>query len=62
MTYGKTNEANSWLYDPLYSMKTTISGQIFISMWAECIAENIPECEILQINTDGITFRYPKKY
>ena len=61
-TYGKTNEANSWLYDPLYSMKTTISGQIFISMWAECIAENIPECEILQINTDGITFKYPKKY
>ena len=43
-------------------MKTTISGQIFISMWAECIAENIPQCEILQINTDGITFRYPKKY
>ena len=61
-SYGKTNEANSWLYDPLYSMKTTISGQIFISMWTEYICENIPECTVLQINTDGITFRFPKKY
>ena len=61
-SYGKTNEEKSWLYDPLYTMKTTISGQIFISMWAEYICENIPEVTILQINTDGITFRLPKKY
>lgn len=43
-------------------MKTTISGQIFISMWSEAVCENIPDCTILQVNTDGITFRYPKKY
>lgn len=61
-SYGKTNEEKSWLYDPLYTMKTTISGQIFISMWAEYICENIPQVTILQINTDGITFRLPKKY
>lgn len=61
-SYGKTNEEKSWLYDPLYTMKTTISGQIFISMWAEYICENIPEVTILQINTDGITFKLPKKY
>ena len=61
-SYGKTNEEKSWLYDPLYAMKTTVSGQIFISMWAEYICENIPNCTILQINTDGITFRFPKKY
>lgn len=61
-SYGKTNEANSWLYDPLYAMKTTISGQIFISMWIEYICENIPDCTILNVNTDGITFRFPKSY
>lgn len=61
-SYGKTNEANSWLYDPLYTMKTTVSGQIFISMWTEYICENIPDCTVLQINTDGITFRFPKIY
>jgi hypothetical protein len=27
--------------DPLYAMKTTISGQIFISMWVEKICENV---------------------
>lgn len=61
-SYGKTNEANSWLYDPLYTMKTTVSGQIFISMWTEYICENIPDCTVLQINTDGITFKFPKIY
>jgi len=61
-SYGKTNEEKSWLYDPLYTMKTTISGQIFISMWAEYICENIPQVTILQVNTDGITFKLPKKY
>lgn len=61
-SYGKTNEEKSWLYDPLYAMKTTISGQIFISMWVEKICENIPDCTVLQVNTDGVTFRLPKKY
>ena len=61
-SYGKTNEEKSWLYDPLYTLKTTVSGQIFISMWAEYICENIPDSSILQINTDGITFKLPKKY
>ena len=55
-SYGKTNEANSWLYDPLYAMKTTISGQIFISMWTEHICENIPDCTVLQINTKTLVF------
>ena len=55
-TYGKTNEEKSWLYDPEYTLKTTISGQLFISMWLEKICENIPDCTVLQVNTDGITF------
>ena len=61
-TYGKTNEKKSWLYDPQYTMRTTISGQIFISMWLEHICENIPNCTILQVNTDGVTFKLPKIY
>lgn len=61
-SYGKTKEESSWLYDPLYALKTTVSGQIFISMWAEYICENIPHTTILQINTDGITFKLPKKH
>lgn len=51
-SYGKTKEESSWLYDPLYALKTTVSGQIFISMWAEYICENIPHTTILQVNTE----------
>ena len=56
-SYGKTNEEKSWLYDPLYTMKTTISGQILISMWADKLVSASPNLQILQINTDGITIR-----
>ena len=54
-TYGKSNEEKSWLYDPLYTMKTTISGQLLISMWAERLVNASKGLKILQINTDGIT-------
>ena len=59
-TYGKSGEEKSFLYDPLYKYKTTIAGQLFISMWAERMVEAVPELVFLQINTDGITIRIPK--
>lgn len=52
--YGKSNDENSFLYDPLYTMKTTINGQLLLSMLAESIVQSL-ECTVLQINTDGIT-------
>lgn len=55
-SYGKSNSNDSFLYDPLYTMKTTISGQILISMWIERICEDIIT-EIIQCNTDGITIK-----
>lgn len=59
--YGKSNEEKSFLYDPLYTFKTTIAGQIFICMWAERLVEASPELTFLQANTDGITIRIPKR-
>lgn len=59
-TYGKSNEEKSFLYDPLYTFKTTIAGQLFISMWAERMAEAVPELRFIQINTDGITIKVPR--
>ena len=56
MSYGKTNEEKSWLYDPLYTMKTTISGQILISMWADKLVSASPSLQILQINTKQLVF------
>ncbi len=49
--YGKSNEEKSFLYDPLYTFKTTIAGQIFISMWSERMVEAVPELVFLQTNT-----------
>lgn len=59
-SYGKSGEETSFLYDPLYTYKTTIAGQLFICMWAERMVEKVPELEFIQINTDGITIRLPK--
>lgn len=59
-TYGKSNEEKSFLYDPMYTFKTTIAGQLFISMWAERLVEACPELIFLQVNTDGITIKIPK--
>ena len=55
-SYGKSNSEDSFLYDPLYTMKTTVSGQILISMWVEQVCESV-ECQIIQVNTDGYTIR-----
>ena len=60
-SYGKTNSDDSYLYDPLYTLKTTVSGQIMISMWIEKLHKEIQDLVILQVNTDGITLRFKRK-
>ena len=59
--YGKSGEETSALYDPLYTMKTTIGGQMFLSLWTEKLVEAIPEIKFIQHNTDGITYMVPRK-
>ena len=58
--YGKSNEEKSFLYDPLYTFKTTIAGQLFISMWSERMVEAVPELVFIQTNTDGQTIMVPR--
>ena len=59
-TYGKSNEEKSFLYDPMYTFKTTIAGQTFICMWAERMVKAVPELKFVQVNTDGITIFIPR--
>lgn len=59
--YGKSGEESSVLYDPLYTMKTTIGGQMFLSLWTEKLVKAIPEIKFLQHNTDGITYMLPRR-
>lgn len=52
--YGKSNDENSFLYDPSFTMKITLNGQLLLSMLLESIGSNV-DCKILQANTDGFT-------
>lgn len=54
--WGKSNSPYSVFYDPQYAMTIPINGQLMICMLAEQLLK-IPTLEIIQANTDGITYR-----
>lgn len=56
--FGKSNDIYSFLYDPAFTMKITVNGQLLLAMLIErLILSNV---EILQVNTDGIMIRCKK--
>lgn len=55
-TFGNTNNVHSVFLDPKVTMATTINGQLLICMLAEWLLM-VEGLEIIQANTDGITFR-----
>ncbi len=61
-TYGNSNSEYSWLYDPQYTMQTTINGQLLITMLVEELLLTIPESVLLQTNTDGATLMFNESY
>jgi hypothetical protein len=52
--YGASNDPYSVFYDPLFTMKVTLGGQLMIAMLAEQLL-TVQGLEIIQANTDGIT-------
>ena len=58
--YGKSNSEYSWLYDPLYTIKTTLGGQLSLCMLSERLMTNVGDMTMLQINTDGLTAIIPR--
>lgn len=54
-TYGKSNDKYSPFYDPLFTMKITLNGQLLLALLAEKLMQ-IPNLEMLMINTDGIAY------
>lgn len=58
-SYGNSNNQYSPLYDPFYTMQTTINGQLLLCMLAEQLMK-IPGLSMIQANTDGITYRCPR--
>jgi hypothetical protein len=61
-TYGLSNDANSFLYDPEFTMRITINGQLSLTMLYEMICEEIPDCVPIMQNTDGLETLIPREY
>lgn len=57
--YGDSNNKFSVFYDPLFTMKITLNGQLLLCLLAEEAME-INGLRIIQLNTDGITFKLPR--
>jgi hypothetical protein len=60
-TYGLSNDVNSFLYDTLTTMKTTINGQLLLTMLAESLSA-IPDSMLIMMNTDGLEIKIPRKH
>ena len=58
--YGKSNDQYSLFYDPMYTMKVTVNGQLMLSMLAEKLVDRVKDLTMLQVNTDGITVKIPR--
>jgi hypothetical protein len=56
--FGDSNNRYGPFFDPAYMLAITINGQLMVLMLAEMLAD-IPGLELIQINTDGVTFRLP---
>ena len=61
-TYGLSNDENCFLYDPQFTMRITINGQLSLTMLHEMICEEIPDAVPLMQNTDGLETMIPRKY
>lgn len=61
-TYGLSNDVNSFLYDPEFTMRVTINGQLSLMMLYEMLAEGIPDVQPLMQNTDGVEMIIPAGY
>ena len=58
-TYGKSNDKFSVFYDPMFTMKITINGQLSLAMLADRLL-SIKGLKIVQLNTDGVTVALPR--
>ena len=54
-TYGKTNDKFSPFYDPLLTLRITLTGQMVICMLVERLIK-VPTVKIVMTNTDGLEY------
>jgi hypothetical protein len=54
--YGDSNNKFSFFYDPLFTMRITLNGQLLLCKLAEQLMK-LPDLRVIQINTDGVTVK-----
>ena len=59
-TYGLSNDENSFLYDPEFTMRITINGQLSLTLLYEMLTEGIQGAVPLAQNTDGLETLIPR--
>lgn len=61
-TYGLSKNKYSFLYDPEFTFRITVNGQLLLSMLYEMVATRIPGAQPLMQNTDGLEFLIDEEY
>jgi len=61
-TYGLTNDKYSFLRDREVTLAICINGQLLLTMLMEEMLLQIPECQLIMMNTDGFEVKIPRKY
>lgn len=61
-TYGLSNDKDCFLYDPEFTMRITMNGQLSLCMLYEMLTQGIPHCFPIMQNTDGLETMIPIKY
>lgn len=59
--FGNSNNRYSPFYDPQFTLSITLNGQLLMCVLAEKLMA-IKEIEMIQVNTDGLTFRSPRTH
>lgn len=59
--FGDSNSEFGPFFDPAYMLAITINGQLLLLTLAERLLDMVPDLEIIQMNTDGITCSFPRE-
>jgi hypothetical protein len=55
-SYGASNDKYSVMFDPKFTMKITLAGQLSLAMLGEWLVEGCETLNIIMVNTDGLEF------
>lgn len=61
-SFGRMGSSDSFLFDIKALLSITLTGQMLLTKLIEDILLTLGDCELLQANTDGATFRVHKSY